>query len=142
MSEFRKGQLVAVWGGSLANRRIRIFCGYSRSTVDGITYYLCREATEPEKDAVAWPHCAPLEEIEPSAFLSCDRNLVDSLQKDRERQHLQIQWLCKVLKNDARTEENNPLCPLNVLWDCEHTPCDVCWEQASLKAVKEAGDVR
>lgn len=67
MSEFKIGQLVAVSSGTLVNRRIRIFCGYYKA-FDGENMYLCREAGESEKDAVAWPRCVPLEEVEPSCF--------------------------------------------------------------------------
>lgn len=81
-----------------------------------------------------WEHCVPLEEAAPEAFLAKPA-LVQRLRR-------QIEWLCNVLKNDARTEENNPLCPLNVPWDCEHTPCEECWEQASLKAVKDEVKVK
>lgn len=73
MSEFKRGQLVAVSSGTLVNRRIRIFCGYYKA-FDGEIMYLCREAGESEKDAVAWPRCVPLEEVEPGAFIDWERS--------------------------------------------------------------------
>ena len=76
MSEhkFQKGQLVAVILGSLASRRIRIFCGYYTKPLDDHgTWCLCRNPGEPERNAVAWPHCIPLEEVEPEAFLAREK---------------------------------------------------------------------
>ena len=145
MSEFKKGQLVAVRDSADSAWHL---CVYDHASPEGM--HFCRALNR----LIApcwWNEACSAEVVWPDIFLARDRVTIELLQEMRLRLHqrceeyeedmvvtsAQIRWLCNVLKNDARTEENNPLCPLNVPWDCEHTPCDVCWEQASLKAVKE-----
>lgn len=74
MGEFRKGQLVAVWNSNYSNRHIRIFVEIGTSSFGGDTVFLCREAGEDEKYAIPWPHCLPLENVEPEAFLARERS--------------------------------------------------------------------
>ena len=141
MSEkFQKDQLVAVWGINPENKHIQIFVREGRD-FEGWTVFFCKEPGERDSNAVPWYHCAPLEEADPSAFRSRDMNRVDSLQEDRERQQKQIRWLCQELSEHTKGVLD---CPYTVEIDeayrCRAESCSDCWEQASLKAVKEEAD--
>lgn len=141
MSEFRKGQLVAVGGDTFENRRIRIFCGYySTGPNDGETWFLCREAGESEKDAIAWPRCVPLEDVEPGAFLAKESKVflnavsyAGFFHREANEKDRQIQWLCKRLVGEMVMAKCPPGMGNNCCKDCEF-----CWELASRKAAMDA----
>ena len=139
MNEFKKGQLVACWDRDDCDKMIRIFVCKEGE------YFRCRMAGEEKNDVdrvfpwtEEWSCCIPLEEVEPGAFLSCDKELVDSLQNDRERQYLQIQWLCEQLDRLSQ-DSGHCMLPSGIPLDdsCRVGGCESCWEQASLKAVEE-----
>ena len=138
-AQFKKGQLVAVRAYSDEAWEPAIF-----ERIEG-KYFICRSLLNRNAWLERpWMKAKPAEEVWPDIFLGWERRAgeqtADAVGMESalvQRLRRQVAWLCNVLKNDARTENNDPLCPLNVPWDCEHTPCDECWEQASLKAVKE-----
>jgi hypothetical protein len=136
MSEqFKKGQLVAVRSSSPEYRRIRIFVGMGKKEPDGTVAYLCREAGERDTDALTWPHCVPLEKVDPGAFIARESNATEAaihaVEMESElvqRLRRQIEWLCEELADD------DSLCVDPSAIDlCDHE-CARCWEQASLKA--------
>ena len=139
MAEFKKGQLVAVRYGPSWEPRI-----FRRKDDDGLW---CMDFLSHGASPYTQEDVEPAEAVWPEIFLGWERKAgeqaAEAVAMESElvqRLRRQIAWLCNGLKNDARTEENNPLCPLNVPWDCKHTPCDKCWEQASLKAVEGANN--
>lgn len=140
MSKLQRNQIVACWDKEGEDKFIRIFVG-TRKVRNRGEFFECRLPGD-AKGILAvelWENCVPLEEVESGAFLSCDRDLVDSLQKDRERQHQAIGWLCKELQaiGDRNGEQE---CPPSPYHDCRRGSCADCWEQASLEAVKEGAD--
>ena len=149
MSEFKKGQLVAAWSSNYSTRHIRIFVEIGTNSF-GDTVFMCREAGEDEKYAIPWPHCLPLEEVEPGAFIDWERRAgeqaADAVAMESElvqRLRRQIAWLCQELNQINSGSDEMCHCPDPVLrfapkpMDCHPEGCANCWEQASLKAVKE-----
>ena len=138
MSKFKKGQLVVVWDRDDCNKFIRIFVSTMHVGNRG-ELFECRLPDDATGilPVELWEHCVPLEEVEPGAFLSCDRELVDSLQNDRERQYLQIQWLCEQLDRLSQ-DSGHCMLPSVIPSDdsCRVGGCESCWEEASLKAVE------
>ena len=156
MSEqFKKGQLVAVrdYNGAKWNLRVydherggRHYC----RIVDGLGTV----------GGIWWAQVCPAEIVWPNIFLSCDREIIDRLRQelDKERQiakqnifaveleqelvqrlRSQIRWLCERLQaiGDRNGEQE---CPPSPYHDCRRGSCADCWEQASLEAVKEGAD--
>ena len=130
MSDFRQGQLVAVkvysdenWEPAIFERKEGIFC-------------ICRSLLN--RDAWLrrpWPKAKPAEEVWPSIFIGADREIIDSLQKERERLHQAIGWLCDRLEEASREHH---VCPPNALpEDCDNA-CWECWQQAVYEAMEGA----
>ncbi len=133
MSEFKKGQLVAVkvysdenWEPAIFERKEGIFC-------------ICRSLLN--RDARLerpWAKAKPAEEVWPDIFLGWERSAreqaADAVAMESalvQRLRKQIAWLCQEL---AHADD---LCPtLSMTAPCDHA-CAYCWEQASLKAVGE-----
>ena len=143
MSELKKGQIVACWDRDDCDKMIRIFVCKEGE------YFRCRMAGEEKNDVdrvfpwtEEWSDCIPLEEVEHGAFLSCDREIIDSLQKERDLQQKQILWLCQELNQINSGSDEMCHCPDSELrfapkpMDCHPEGCAKCWEQASLKAVE------
>ena len=138
MSEFKDGQLVACWDRDDCDKTIRIFVCKEGE------YFRCRMAGEEKNDVdrvfawtEEWSYCIPLEEVEPGAFLGCDKEIVDNLQKERERLHQAIGWLCDRLEEASREHH---ICPPNALpEDCDNA-CWECWQQAVHEAMENTKD--
>ena len=141
MSEqFKKGQLVAVRSSSPEYHRIRIFVGMGKKEPDGTVAYLCREAGERDKDALTWPHCVSLEEVEPDAFIAKESKVflnaasyADFFHREANEKDRRIQWLCKRLVGEMVMAKCPPGMENNCCKDCEF-----CWELASRKAAMNA----
>ena len=136
MSELKKGQIVACWDREDCNRFIRIFVSTRQAGNKGECFE-CRLPSKAKGFPIVelWEHCVPLEEVEPSAFIGWERRARE--QDDRavemeselvRRLRRQIDWLCG--------ESGRRCCPPATHCVAE-TPCRSCWEEASLKAVKE-----
>ena len=143
MSRFKKGQLVAVkvysdenWEPAIFERKEGIFC-------------ICRSLLN--KDAWLrrpWSKARPAEEVWPGIFLFSDRLIIESCQekdlayvKTIENLCRRLVWLSEqlqVIGDRNGTQE----CPPSPYHDCRIGSCADCWEQASLEATKEEGDVR
>lgn len=124
MQKIKRGQLVAVWGSSLANRRIRIFVKYGRRSIDGKKTYLCREPNEQEKDCIEWPHCVPLEVVEPCVFIGCDQNLYRNM----------VLALAKELAKARILTNQKECCSCS---SASLESCMKCWYQKANKEVRE-----
>ena len=128
MSEqFRQGQLVAVRDSNDCEWKLRIF-DHER----GGQHY-CIDPEHEMSQAVWWAHVCPAEWIWPDAFLSCDREIIDSLQKERDRLHEAIGWLCDRLEEASREHD---FCPPNALPDDCDNACWECWQQAVYEAME------
>lgn len=132
MSEFKKGQLVAVkvysdenWEPAIFERKEGIFC-------------ICRSLLN--RDAWLsrpWSKAKPAEEVWPEIFLGWERRAreqsdyaVEMESELVQRLRRQIGWLCQELAHAD-------MCPsVSAIASCDHD-CATCWEQASLKAVGE-----
>lgn len=136
MPELKKGQIVAAWSSNYSTRHIRIFVEIGTNSF-GDTVFVCREAGEDEKHAIPWPHCLPLEDVEPGAYIGWERNAreqaADAVAMEVElvqRLRRQIGWLCQELSHAD-------MCPsVSAIAACDND-CPRCWKQASLKAVGE-----
>ena len=159
MSDFRQGQLVACRQAACAEWLLGIFDGEK-----GGRFYVRPplSLTCASKKSEWFSQVEPAEHIWPGIFMACDREIIDSLRKelDKESQiaeqnifaveleqelvqrlRKQIRWLCERLQ--AIGDRNGSQeCPPSPHHDCRRGSCADCWEQASLEAVKEAGDVR
>jgi len=136
--DFKKGQLVAVRSSSPEYSRIRIFVGMGKKEPDGTVAYLCREAGERDTDALTWPHCVPLEKVDPGAFIARESNATEAaihaVEMESElvqRLRGQIEWLCKRLEDFGKCT-GAQRCPL-----ISYHACANCWELASRKVARE-----
>lgn len=138
MSKLQRDQIVACWDKEGEDKFIRIFVGIRKVRNRG-EFFECRLPGD-AKGILAvelWENCVPLEEVESGAFLSCDRNLVDSLQEDRERMHQAIGWLCDRLEETSREHH---VCPPNALPDDCDNACWECWQQAVYEVMENIKD--
>ena len=136
MSEmFKKGQLVAVkvysdenWEPAIFERKEGIFC-------------ICRSLLN--RDAWLrrpWSKAKPAEEVWSDIFLGWERSAgeqaAEAVAMESElvqRLRRQIAWLCQELAHAD-------MCPsVSAIASCDKD-CPSCWEQASLKAVKDDKD--
>jgi len=128
MSEFKKGQLVAVNSPAEDDRywHLRIF---KEKRPDG------HFVVGGDRGEEAYQLCFPAEEVWPDIFLGrLTPAAADAVAMESElvqRLKRQIAWLCQELA-PARI-----LCPsVSAITSCDND-CPRCWEQASLKAVEE-----
>lgn len=129
--EFKKGQLVAVRDD--ANGRWSIWI-YDHASPEGL--HLCRPPSMCGPHW--WRECRPAEEVWPEVFLGWERRAgeqaADAVAMESElvqRLRRQIGWLCQELGHA------DDLCPsVSAIASCDKD-CPRCWEEASLKAVKE-----
>ena len=137
MSEFKKGQLVAVRDGDNEDWTLRV---YDHTSSEGLIF--CRWLVHPALPYPTWSiEAKPAEEVWPDIFLGWERSAreqaADAVAMESalvQRLRKQIAWLCQEL---AHADD---LCPtLSMTAPCDHA-CAYCWEQASLKAVEEGGD--
>lgn len=129
MSEFKKGQLVAVqdfedssW--TLAKYDRKEGGGHVVKRISG-GILVAAEAK--------YSYCAPAEVIWPSLFVSVDREIIDSLTAERDRLERQVEWLVRILYADYGE------CPPHKhLGDpcTEDKGCEVCWIKASVEAAE------
>lgn len=126
MSEFKKGQLVAVkvysdenWEPAIFERKESIFC-------------ICRSLLN--RDAWLrrpWPKAKPAEDVWPGIFVGAN------MEKERDRLHQAIGWLCDRLEEASREHH---VCPPNALpEDCDNA-CWECWQQAVYEAMENTKD--
>ena len=153
MSEFKKGQLVAVkvysdenWEPAIFERKEGIFC-------------ICRSLLNREARLERpWAKAKPAEEVWPDIFLGLDRSAADqavqaldqamyALEMESalvQRLRKQIAWLCRQIMTNALHRKQSDFCPpldmpIGPDGRCQRS-CIACWEQASLKAVEDAKD--
>lgn len=94
-------------------------------------------AEDDKREAWAWQVCRPAEEVWSDIFLGWERcageQAADAVAMESElvkRLRRQIAWLCEELAHAD-------MCPsVSAIASCDND-CPRCWEQASLKAVKE-----
>jgi len=153
MSDFRQGQLVAVRDSNDSEWQIRVY-DHER----GGQHY-CIDPAHEMSQVVWWAQVCPAEFIWPNVHLACDREIIDSLRQelDKERQiteqnicaveleqelvqrlRSQIRWLCARLQ-EIGDRNGSQECPPSPHHDCRRGSCADCWEQASMEAVKEEG---
>jgi len=133
MTEFKKGQLVAVRDD--ANGRWSIWI-YDHASPEGL--HLCRPPNMCGPHW--WRECRPAEDVWPEIFLGWERRAgeqaADAVAMESElvqRLRRQIAWLCQELAHAD-------MCPsVSTITSCDKD-CPRCWRQASRKAVKEGGD--
>jgi len=134
MAKFKKGQLVAVNSPAEEDGywHLRIFKG---KRPDGLF------VVGGDRGEETYQLCFPAEEVWPEIFLGWERRAgeqtADAVAMESalvQRLRRQIAWLCQELAH------SDDLCPTFLMTaPCDHD-CASCWEQASLKAVKEGGD--
>ena len=130
MTEFKKGQLVAVRYGSSWEPRI-----FRRKDDDGLW---CMDFLSHGASPYTQEDVEPAEAVWPEIFLGWERrageqaaDAVAMESKLVQRLRRQIAWLCRELGH------SDDLCPTFLMTaPCDHD-CAKCWEQASLKAAKE-----
>ena len=132
MSDFKIGQLVACRQAACVEWLLGIFDGEK----DGRLYVRPPlSLTCASKKSEWFSQVEPAEHIWPGIFMACDREIIDSLQKERERLHQAIGWLCERLKEVSREYH---VCPPNALpEDCDNA-CWECWQQAVYEAMEGA----
>ena len=138
MSDFKIGQLVACRQAACVEWLLGIFDGEK----DGRPYVRPPlSLTCASKKSEWFSQVEPAEYIWPGIFMACDREVIDSLQKERDRLHEAISWLCGQL-NRLSQDSGNCLLPTGAGIpsddSCRVGGCEICWEQASLKAVEDA----
>jgi hypothetical protein len=146
MSEFKKGQLVAVRAYSDEAWEPAIFERIEDK------YFICRSLLS--RDARLerpWAKAKPAEEVWPDIFLGWERtageqaaDTVAMESKLVQRLRRQIAWLCQKLNQTNSESDEFCHCPDPELRfapkpiDCHPEGCATCWEQASLKDVEDA----
>ena len=135
MSEFKKGQIVAVNSPEEDDRQWYLRLYESRIALD------LHKTYNPEKENYdTWSLCFPAEEVWPDIFLGWDRGAgeqaAEAVAKESalvKRLRRQIGWLCQELSHAD-------MCPsVSAIASCDND-CPRCWEQASLKAVEDDND--
>ena len=130
MSEFKKGQLVAVRDSDDCEWRLRIY-DHERGG-----QHFCLAPEHELSQAMWWAQVCPAEFIWPNIFLSVDREVANGLRRQRDFHYRRIKWLCGQLQ--AIGDRNGTQeCPPVPHGDCRTGSCADCWEVASLKAVEE-----
>ncbi len=137
MSEFRKGQLVAVRDADDCEWRLRIY-DHERGG-----QHFCLDPEHELSQAMWWAQICPAEFVWPNIFLVVDREIAGALRSQRDLHCQQVSWLERQL-----SQKIGP--PKTWDWKCRHDcawagkkmltygdACAACWEQASLKAVKD-----
>lgn len=135
MSEFKKGQLVAVSDCEGAGGwHFRV---YIRTSSSG--HHLCRRLEALFGPSEWWKHAKPAEEVWPGLFFDRDSDNLSHMRRMRQDMGMkrrQIQWLC--LQLEAIGDRNGTQeCPPPPHQDCRRGNCADCWKLASLEAVKE-----
>lgn len=135
MTEFKKGQLVAVRDGApgCIEWHLRQYVAFDSKNKKHVTSLIGGGSRE-----FCWDECIPAEDVWPGIFIGWERSARE--QSDHavamesalvQRLRRQIEWLCKQL---AHAED---MCPsVSAIASCDND-CASCWEQASLKAVEE-----
>lgn len=120
MSEFKKGQLVAVYDDDCSKKLLWI---YDHASPEGL--HFCRSPNRMIGPRW-WRYAVPAEEIWSDIFLACDRGTIES-------RNQAIGWLCEHLEEASRKHR---FCPPNV-WpgDCDNA-CWECWRQAVYEAME------
>ena len=133
MTEFKKGQLVAVNSPEEDDRQWHLRLYESQIAPDVHKTY------NPEEEKYdTWSLCRPAEDVWPFIFLGWERkageqaaDAVAMESKLVQRLRRQVAWLCQELGH------SDDLCPTFLMTaPCDHD-CAKCWERASLKAVEE-----
>lgn len=131
MSEFKKGQLVAVkvysdenWEPAIFERKEGIFC-------------ICRSLLN--RDARLerpWAKAKPAEEVWPDIFIGRARKKASAIYQNTVEQSHQIEWLCEQL-HAVVVHYGAKECPPEGLREECYGDCPGCWRYASLKALEE-----
>jgi hypothetical protein len=130
MSEFKKGQLVAVRDADDCEWKLRV---YGHCSPEGLHFCTGLERANPP---CWWNKICPAEVIWPHVYLCTDQLIREQLVEQRDLHERQVQWLCEQLQNIG---DRNGVqeCPPSPHQDCRRGNCADCWAQASLEAVKE-----
>lgn len=147
MSEFQKGQLVAVRDDDCSKWFLWF---YDHASPEGL--HFCRSPNRMIGPRW-WKHAVPAEEVWPDIFLGWERRAgeqaADALEMESDqvqRLRKQIRWLCQELNQINSGSDEMCHCPdvefrfTPKPMDCHPEGCASCWEQASLKAVKDDKD--
>ena len=130
MSEFQKGQLVAVKVYSDENWEPAIF-----ERMEG-KFYLCRsllnKAAWLERP---WVEAKPAEEVWTEIYIARDRDRYLAFYKSNKDMFKQIQWLCDQMEKVVACYGTKE-CPEYKIDNCAYG-CHTCWYLASLKALEE-----
>ena len=140
MSEFQKGQLVAVRDYDEAEWKLRVY-DHER---DGRHY--CRLIDGLGTiGGVGWNQVVPADVVWPDIFLGNERDIIDAQQQSLDwetrknkrlceiakRMHKRLSWLCERLQTLGE-------CPPDGCFrDCRFG-CAACWEKSSLEFIKDA----
>lgn len=136
-SEFRKGQLVAVYDDECSKWYLWI---YDHASPEGM--HFCRSPIR----MIAprwWKHAVPAEEIWSGIFLEGHRRDELVYRQALDKAHDQIKWLCGQL-NRLSQDSGNCLLPAGAGIpsddSCRVGGCDACWLIAAKKATGEDAD--
>lgn len=133
MAEFKKGQIVVVNSPEGDDRQWHLRIYESKIARD-----IHKTYNPDQEDYDTWSLCFPAEEVWPNIFLGRERRAgeqaADAVAMESalvQKLRKQIAWLCQELNH------SDDLCPtISMFAPCDHN-CAKCWEEASLKAVKE-----
>ena len=127
MSEFRKGQLVAVRDADDCEWALRVF---DHASPEGLNFCTGLERSNPP---CWWNQIAPAEVVWPHLFLSVEREIAEALREQRDQHCRQVRWLCERL-------DVSDMCPPDGPCPGKAGDCRSCWEKASFEATKEGAD--
>lgn len=136
-NKFRKGQLVACRQAACVEWLLGIFDGEK----DGRLYVRPPLSLTCASKKTEWfSQVEPAERIWPGLFLASHRRDELVYRQALDKAHDQIKWLCGQL-NRLSQGSGNCLLPAGAGIpsddSCRVEGCDICWEQASLKAVED-----
>ena len=127
MSDFRKGQLVAVRDHDGAEWKLRVFDHESAGML------FCTPAEGEAKMPIWWAQVCPAEVVWPHIFLSVEREIAEALREQRDQHYQQLHWLCERLQTLGE-------CPPDGRFRNCRLGCPKCWEWALQEATKEYAD--
>lgn len=141
MSEFKKGQLVAVKIPGATKWELRVFERVALTDEPFCVEVIVRRPENATGYCVCMESVCPAEEVWPNIFIGWERRAreqddraVEMESKLAKRLKRQIRWLCRSLAERTHVALD---CPQDM--DCSfiEADCSRCWEEASFKAVKE-----
>ena len=135
MSEFKKGQLVAVRDAEGCEWALRV---YDHASPEGLHFCTGLERSAPP---CWWSQVAPAEVVWPHLFLSVEREIAATLREQCDKHYRQVRWLCSTFNSEEVEANGLRMCPANPPDGfCPKKNCAECWEKASFEATKEGVD--